>query len=87
MSQNRTKGATKVSPVKKVLEGKRFWRSKIFIDGVGLVEGEVKESDFDMFISKIPSSVDVDLDKWCITESEQEAKDIRYKERQRLAKA
>lgn len=87
MSQNRPKGVAKSKPAKKVLEGKRFWRSKIFIEGVGLVEGEVKDSDFDIFISKIPNSLDINLDKWCITEAEQEAKDIKYKERQRLAKA
>tara|TARA_R110000737_G_scaffold193681_1_gene214946 strand:+ start:85 stop:345 length:261 start_codon:yes stop_codon:yes gene_type:complete len=86
MSQNK-KGAAKATKEKTVLEGKRFWRSKIFIDGIGEVEGEVKEADFDMFLSKIPNGLDIDLDKWCITEKEQTEKDIRYKERQRLAKA
>ena len=77
--------------VKKVpaplLEGKRFWRSSIYINTVGTVSGEVKESDLKEFLASIPKGVNIDLNKWCITENEQKAKENLAKEKSRLAKA
>ena len=81
--QNRTKKAESTP----ALEGKRFWRSKIFIKGIGTVEGEVKDSDFKAFVASIPSDVEVDFNRWCLTESEMKAKKQSTREKNRLAKS
>ena len=68
-------------------EGKRFWRSKVHINGFGLVEGEVKEEAFKAFTDSLPRGVEIDLDRWCITAAEQKVKENIQKEKKRLAKA
>jgi hypothetical protein len=81
------KRATNKKAPTPTLEGKRFWRSKVYINTVGVVSGEVKESDLKEFLASIPKGVEIDLNKWCITENEQKAKENLAKEKTRLAKA
>ena len=68
-------------------DGKRFWRTKVHINGYGAVQGEVTEDDFKAFSESIPKGVEIDFNRWCITESEQKAKENIQKEKKRLAKA
>jgi len=85
--QNKRSNPVQTIQIHSFPEGKRFWRSKVHISGYGLVEGEVKEEDFKAFIDSLTKGVEINIDRWCITASEQTAKDNLAKEKKRLAKA
>lgn len=86
-NRKRTVHAPQTIQIHSFPEGKRFWRSKVHIEGYGLVEGEVTEEAFKAFTNKLTSGVEIDLDRWCITAAEQKIKENIQKEKKRLAKA